>query len=117
MLVYYGRTDTKRKDVLSLTQTFLSPAEIDFYHILRQAVGDKVIICPKVSLGDLFFPKLKGMSKPPIRLGATKLTTNTLNSYFVNPKSMQPLLGIQLDDASHHERFHYNAAGKVLHLF
>ena len=40
-----------------LTDKFLSPAELNFYRVLRTAVGDWAVICPKVSLGDLFYAK------------------------------------------------------------
>jgi|GEM_PF-3326318 len=33
---------------------FLSPAELSFYHVLRFAVADWAVVCPKVALGDLF---------------------------------------------------------------
>ena len=36
---------------------FLSPAELSFYHVLKSVVGTRLLICPKVSLSDLFFVK------------------------------------------------------------
>jgi hypothetical protein len=48
----------KQGDDLSLPyhlrDDFLSPAEISFYHVLQNIVGDRAVVCPKVSLGDLF---------------------------------------------------------------
>src|SRR5215207_3203826 len=32
----------------------LSPRERSFYHVLRKAAGDGVVICPQVRLGDIF---------------------------------------------------------------
>jgi hypothetical protein len=34
---------------------FLSPVELNFYRVLQTAAGDWAVICPKVSLGDLFY--------------------------------------------------------------
>lgn len=36
---------------------FLSSTELSFYHVLRTAVDERAVICPKLSLGDLFFTK------------------------------------------------------------
>ncbi len=36
---------------------FLSPAELNFYRVLCRVVNNRLVICPKVSLGDLFYPK------------------------------------------------------------
>src|SRR6185369_16524844 len=33
----------------------LSKAEISFYHVLRSAVQDKLVICPKMRLGDILY--------------------------------------------------------------
>jgi hypothetical protein len=41
----------------ALRDDFLSPAEQSFYLVLRSVVGNRLLICPKVALGDLFFAK------------------------------------------------------------
>src|SRR4029077_18998674 len=38
-----------------LRDDFLSAAEISFYHILLSTIGDRLTVCPKVNLGDIFF--------------------------------------------------------------
>src|ERR1700756_26431 len=38
-----------------LRDDFLSAAEISFYHILLSAVADRLTVCPKVNLSDIFF--------------------------------------------------------------
>ena len=40
-----------------LRDDFLSPGELNFYRVLRAAAGDWAVICPKVSLGDLFYAR------------------------------------------------------------
>ncbi|HID54582.1 MAG TPA: hypothetical protein EYP41_21405 [Anaerolineae bacterium] len=57
-----------------LRDDFLSPAELNFYRVLRTAVSDWAIIFTKVSLGDLFLPRLATGDK--IRHTATKSTVN-----------------------------------------
>ena len=81
-----------RKDYL------LSKAERSFFGVLRTAVGDRYLIFAMVRLADLVY----------IRRG-----TRTRQSYFnriqskhidfvlCDPKSVRPLLAIELDDSSH----------------
>jgi len=37
---------------------FLSPAERNFYFVLKPVIADSALICPKVSLGDLFYANI-----------------------------------------------------------
>lgn len=39
-----------------LRDDFLSPAETSFYQVLKSMLGERLIICPQVSLAGLFFP-------------------------------------------------------------
>ncbi len=78
---------------------FLSPAELNFYHILRQAIADSVIICFKVSLGDLFYPKTGSRSNN--QAYRNKINRKHVDFLLCDPKSMRPVLGIELDDGSH----------------
>lgn len=46
---------------------FLSAAELSFYRVLLNAVGDRAVVCPKVNLADLFFvvqPKVDEVQQP-----------------------------------------------------
>ena len=78
---------------------FLSPAERSYYHVLNVAVGDWAIVCPKVSLADLFYAKT----------GSHRLNTSYTNRIarkhvdflLCDPQSLTPLVGIELDDSSH----------------
>ncbi len=78
---------------------FLSPAELNFYHILRQAIGDSAVVCLKVSLGDLFYPKTGSRSNN--QAYRNKIDRKHIDFLLCDPKSMRPLLGLELDDASH----------------
>ena len=78
---------------------FLSPAELNFYRVLCTAVGDWAIICPKVSLGDLFYPQTGDYATNTAY--RNKIDRKHLDFLLCDSRSMVPLLGIELDDASH----------------
>ena len=82
-----------------LRDDFLSPAELNFYRILRQTIGDTAVICLKVSLGDLFYPK--SGSRSDNRIYRNKINRKHIDFLLCDPQSMHPIIGIELDDASH----------------
>jgi len=76
---------------------FLSEAEASFFHILKTMAGDHLVICPKVSLGDIFY-----VSRPDVNLPYyNKINRKHLDFLLCNPKTLKPVLAIELDDASH----------------
>ena len=82
-----------------LKTELLSAAELEFYRVLRLAVGAWAVICPKVGLGDLFYPQTGNRS-------ANASYRNRINRKHVDfvlcdRHAMRPLVGIELDDASH----------------
>ena len=78
---------------------FLSPAEQNFYLVLKMAVGDWALICPKVSLGDLFYAK---SSKPSeYRTYTNKIDRKHIDFLLCDPRTVKPMLGLELDDKSH----------------
>lgn len=78
--------------------SFLSPAEIDFYHALQPAAGDGVVIQVKVSLSDLFYPKTGDRSENA-RYHA-KIAQRKIDFLLCDRRTIEPLLGIELDDRS-----------------
>jgi predicted RNA-binding Zn-ribbon protein involved in translation (DUF1610 family) len=82
-----------------LRDDFLSNAEISFCQVLRSAVGDRAIICPKVNLGDLFFVATGDHRKN--RALANRVDRKHVDFLLCEPKTMRPILGIELDDKSH----------------
>ncbi len=79
---------------------FLSAAEISFYHVLSTVVGTQAAVCAKVRLADLFF-----VSRPKENLSYfNRITQRHVDFLLCDPGSMKPLLGIELDDASHRRR-------------
>ena len=81
---------------------FLSPAELSFYHVLRLAVADWAVVCPKVRLGELFFARTGEHGQN--RSWMNRIDRKHVDFLLCDPKTMRPLLGIELDDASHQRR-------------
>ena len=75
---------------------FLSPAERSFYQVLRTAVGTRLLICPKVSLADLFF--VKSSDPREFRVYTNKIDRKHVDFVLCNPETLEPLAGIELDD-------------------
>ena len=78
---------------------FLSAAEQSFYLVLKLTVGDKALVCPKVSLGDLFWAKSNDPSE--YRSLTNKIDRKHVDFLLCDPKTVRPLAGIELDDRSH----------------
>ncbi len=82
-----------------LRDDFLTPAEHSFYQVLRQTVSDWALVCPKVSLGDVFFVKSNDNSN--FRTYTNKIDRKHVDFLLCDPHTAKPLLGIELDDKSH----------------
>ena len=79
---------------------FLSPGELSFFHILNLAVGDKAVVCAKVNLADVFYVK----SPHHNAYHRNRIAQKHLDFLLCDPGSMRPLVGVELDDASHDSR-------------
>jgi len=76
---------------------FLSPMEFSFYHVLKDTIGASLVVCPKVRLADIFF-----VAKPNVnRTYFSRIAQKHLDFLVCDAKTMRPVLGIELDDASH----------------
>lgn len=76
---------------------FLSPAERSFHSSLVLAIGDRVVVCPKVRLGDILFTT-------ELRQGwkySNRINQKHIDFLLCHPDTMRPLLAIELDDSSH----------------
>lgn len=78
---------------------FLSYSELSFYKVLRQAIDDSIIICPKVSLKDIFFVKSK--DKSDFRTYHNKIDRKHVDFLLCNSDTLEPICGVELDDSSH----------------
>jgi predicted RNA-binding Zn-ribbon protein involved in translation (DUF1610 family) len=82
-----------------LRDDFLSNAEISFFQVLRVVVAERAIICPKVNLGDLFFVATSDHRKN--RALTNRVDRKHLDFLLCEPRTMRPIVGIELDDRSH----------------
>jgi hypothetical protein len=78
---------------------FLSPAERSLYGVLCTAVGEWATVCPKISLGDVFYVRSGDHSM--YLHHRNQITQKHVDFLLCDPGSMRPLLGVELDDASH----------------
>lgn len=82
-----------------LRDNFLSAAELHFYNSLRDAVAGRAVLISKVSLGDLFYVKRDDASR--YRIYTNKIDRKHVDFLLCDMKTMQPLVGVELDDKSH----------------
>jgi len=78
---------------------FLSPAERSLYGVLCAAAGEWATVCPKIALGDVFYPQ-SGDHSANLRY-RNQIAQKHVDFLLCDPGSMRPLLGVELDDASH----------------
>jgi hypothetical protein len=76
---------------------FLSAAELSLYHVLGQVVGTGAVVITKVRLADLFFVQRPHEN----RAAFNRIAQRHVDFLLCHPQTMQPLLGVELDDASH----------------
>jgi len=82
-----------------LKDDFLTPAEQNFYRILKSATTEWAVIAPKVSLRDLFFAKSGDFNQN--RVYMNKIDRKHVDFLLFDPKTLKPIIGIELDDKSH----------------
>ena len=82
-----------------LRDDFLSPAELSFFQVLRSVTGQQVVVCAKVSLGDLFFAQAGDARKN--RAVTNRIDRKHVDFLLCEARTMRPMLGIELDDRSH----------------
>ncbi len=95
----------KRKPVVDvlpyrLRDDFLSPAELSFYKVLSSVLGERFTIQSKVRLADIFF-----VARPNENIAYwNKISQRHLDFLVCEASTMKPLLGVELDDSSHHRK-------------
>ena len=83
----------------ALRDDFLSPAEQSFCQVLRTIVSDRLVVCPTVALGDLFFAKTGDVRQNRIFLN--RIDRKHVDFLLCEPTRLRPVVGIELDDKSH----------------
>ncbi|NMB54557.1 MAG: DUF2726 domain-containing protein [Leptolinea sp.] len=80
-----------------LRDDFLSTAEHSFFQVLRSMMGIYFIICPKVSLSDVFF-----IINPDKNMSAyNRINHKHVDFLICDSQTMRPRFAIELDDKSH----------------
>lgn len=98
-----------------LRDDFLTPAEHSFYLVLQQAVADWAVICPKVSLADVFCAKSRDYGE--YRTYTNKIDRKHVDFLLCEPGTVRPLAGIELDDKSHARSDRQARDAFVKHVF
>ena len=80
-----------------LRDDFLSPAELSFYKVLSPVLGSRFTIQSKVRLADIFFVLRRNENIAYFN----KISQRHVDFLVCDSTTMKPLLGIELDDASH----------------
>jgi hypothetical protein len=79
-------------------QYLLTLAEKNFYRVLEAAAGDRYVIFAQVRLADVLLIR-KGAANRQRWLN--RINSKHLDFVLCDPEKISPLLGIELDDASH----------------
>lgn len=94
---------------------FISAAELNFFFNLKSAVGDSAHIFSKVKLSDLFYAKTGDFGKN--RTYTNKIDRKHVDFLLCDPKTLKPILGIELDDKSHQRADRQERDDFVNHVF
>lgn len=79
---------------------FLSPAEFSFYRVLMLALDGSQLVYPKVNLADIFFVARPNQNQSY----RNKIDRKHVDFLLCDPATMKPIMGVELDDASHVRR-------------
>lgn len=93
---------TRKELPYALRDDFLSPAELSFYKVLQQAVGDKAVICTKVALKDLFFVTAGDRNEKT--MFTNYIARKHVDFVLCTKETIKPICGIELDDSSHQRK-------------
>ena len=79
---------------------FLSAAELSFYRVLILALDGSHLVCLKVNLADIFF-----VARPNENQSyRNKIDRKHVDFLLCDLATMKPVMGVELDDASHARR-------------
>jgi len=98
-----------------LVDEFASLAELNFFFNLKSVVGDSAQIFSKVKLSDLFYAKTGDYGKN--RSYTNRIDRKHIDFLLCDPKTLKPILGIELDDKSHQRADRQERDDFVNHVF
>jgi hypothetical protein len=75
----------------------LSAAELSFYQVLARLAGTRFAVCSKVRLADVF--SVSG--REGTQAARNRINQKHIDFLLCDPRTMAPILGIELDDSSH----------------
>jgi hypothetical protein len=88
---------TERPLPYRVSDRFLSRAEASFYRVLVATTQKQFLICPKVTLGEIFFV----LPGPDDWTWRNQINRKSVDFLLCDPATLRPCLGLELDDASH----------------
>jgi len=84
-----------------LNKKFITYAEAGFYRVLYQVVGDRGIILAQVALNRLLYFPGNNQTNPGKQMWRNKTGQKSVDFVIVDPKTLRPLVIIELNDPSH----------------
>lgn len=82
-----------------LSSEFFSPAEANFFRVLKQMVGESLLIFPKVSLKEF----LSVTDQKNFQSHYNRIDRKHVDFLLCNSNTLQPVFAIELDDSSHRQ--------------
>ncbi len=79
--------------------SLLVKSELPFYHVLSSVVSERVKICPKVRLGDVFFVTDFKENLPQY----FNIASKHIDFLLCESRTFKPIVGIELDDIGHNK--------------
>lgn len=95
---YFG--EKKKSYSYKLKESFMTPAEREFFGVLRSAVGEKYQIFAQVHLPTILSHKVDGQNW---RGAFRHIDEKSVDFVLCDSINLRPLLAIELDDKSHNE--------------
>lgn len=95
-----GSDLSKQEYSYQIRGALLTPSEIEFYHVLKQALGNKFIIFSKVRVADVLTPE-SGLSKSHWQRAFNKISAKHFDFVLCNLENLTVEAAIELDDKSH----------------
>lgn len=80
-----------------LKDRILTESELSFYLVLKSILGERLTICPKVRLSDIFFVPRRNENMSAYN----RINQKHVDFLICDPRTMKPLFGVELDDSSH----------------
>jgi len=91
---------SKQEYAYQIRGALLTASEIQFYHDMKEAIGDQFVIFGKVRVADVLAPKT-GLSKSHWQRAFNKISAKHFDFVLCNPENLDVEIVIELDDKSH----------------